>query len=168
MNRRDIVIGGVVLLVLAGVFYFRSKSTDSELKVPETKVRGAETEKELEEKFKTDIPDDAPKAELKSISGGDGSGIASRKEEGENHVVTILADLPSPESGAFYQGWLIKGEEGKDGYNLLSLGRLTSAKGGFMLNYQSRTDYSDHSKVVISKEKGSSTKIPKAVLEGNF
>jgi hypothetical protein len=168
MNKKDIVIGVVVLLVLAGVVYARSQSTNDDMKVPEAQTQGTSTEKDIEDKFKMDIPDDAPKAELSSVDEGDGSGIATRKEENGNHVVTILADLPAPASGTFYQGWLVKGEEGSDDYSLISAGRLTSAKGGYLLNYQSKTDYSDHEKVVISEEKGSSTKISKAILSGSF
>jgi hypothetical protein len=168
MNKRDIVIGIIVLAVLGGVIYLRSQKTESNLKVPEGQTQAASTEKSLEDKFKTTIPDDAPKAELKAVSGGDGSGIASKKEESGNYTVTVLADLPESSTGTYYQGWLVKGEEGEDDYNIVSAGRLTSAKGGYMLNFQSKTDYPDHKKVVISEEKPGSTKISKAVLEGNF
>lgn len=168
MNRRDIVIGGVILLILAGVFYFRSKNDDSAMKVPETKVEASSTEQSMEDKFKVSIPDDAPKAELKSVSESDASGIATRKDADGSHEVMILADLPNPEKGMVYQGWLVKGEEGKDGYNVVSAGRLTSAKGGYILNYQSKADYSDHTTVVISTEKPGTSKIGTKVLEGNF
>jgi len=168
MNRRDIVIGGVILLILAGVFYFRSKNDDTVMKVPESKVAASETEQSMEDKFKVSIPDDAPKAELKSVGEGDASGIATRKDADNAHEVMILADLPDPEKGMVYQGWLVTGEEGQDGYNVVSAGRLTSAKGGYMLNYQSKADYSDHTKVVISEEKGTSNKIGTKVLEGSF
>ncbi len=168
MNRRDIVIGGVILLILAGVFYFRSKNDDSAMKVPETKVEASSTEQEMEDKFKLDIADDAPKAELKSVGDSDASGIATRKDADNSHVVTILADLPDPEKGFVYQGWLVKGEEGQDGYNLVSAGRLTSAKGGYMLNFQSKADYSEYKKIVISQEKSIASKIGTKVLEGSF
>jgi hypothetical protein len=168
MNKRDIVIGVVILALLGSVIYFRSRSTDENMKVPEAQTQGSSIEKTLEDKFKTDIPDDGPKAELKSVEGNDGSGIASKKEENGNHIVTVLADLPAPESGMVYQGWLVKGDEGSADYNLISAGRLTSAKGGYMLNFQSKTDYSDHAKVVISEEKPGSAKISEVVLEGSF
>lgn len=168
MNRRDIVIGGIILLILAGVFYFRSKNDDSAMKVPETKVSASETEKSLEDKFKVSIADDAPKAELKSVGENDATGIATRKDADGSHEIMVLADLPDPEKGMVYQGWLVKGEEGQDGYNVVSAGRLTSAKGGYMLNFQSKTDYADHTKVVISEEKGTASKIGTKVLEGNF
>jgi hypothetical protein len=168
MNRRDIVIGGVILLILAGVFYFRSKNDDSAMKVPETKVEASSTEQSMEDKFKVSIPDDAPKAELKSVNESDATGIATRKDVDNSHEVMILADLPDLQKGMVYQGWLVKGNEGQDDYNVISVGRLTSAKGGYMLNYQTKTDYSDHSKVVISEEKPGASKIGTKVLEGNF
>lgn len=168
MNRRDIVIGLVVLVILGGVLYVRSKNANNDLKVPEVASDQTSVERTLEDKFKVDIPDNAPKAELKAADGGDASGIATKKEEAGTNVITILADLPEPESGKVYQGWLVKGEEGEDSYDIVSAGRLTSAKGGYMLNFQSKADYSDHSKVIVSEEKPGSSKISKAVLEGSF
>lgn len=168
MNRRDIVIGAIVLLILGGVLYVRSRNTQNDLKVPEAQTEGASTEKELEDKFNITIDDDAPKAELKSVDGGDASGIATKTEENGDHTVMVLADLPEPTTGTSYYGFLVKGEEGDDEYHALSVGRLTSAKGGYMLNFQSKTDYSDHGKVVISEEKSVSTSISKPVLEGTF
>ncbi len=169
MNRRDIVIGAVVLLVLAGVIYVRNRNTNNDLKVPETQTQGSSTEKKLEDKFKVDIPDDAPKAELKATDGGDASGIATHAYKDGNYKLTVLADLPEPDKGTAYQAWIVKGEEGKDDYNLISAGRLTTGKGGYMLDYQSKKDYTDHNKIVISEEKAQTNKIGDAkVLEGNF
>lgn len=169
MNRRDIVIGVVVLLVLAGVIYVRNRNANNDLKVPETQTQGSTTEQKLEDKFKVQIPDDAPKAELKATDGGDASGIATHDYKDGTYKLTVLADLPEPAKGTFYQGWIVKGEEGKDDYNLISAGRLTTGKGGYMLEYQSKKDYTDHSKIVISEEKSQGTKIgDTTVLEGDF
>lgn len=168
MNRRDIVIGALVLLFLGGMLYYRSRTSNSDLKVPEAQTQSSQTESSLEEKFKVDIPDDAKKAELKDVNGGDRSGIVSKTNSDGNNTFTVLADLPEPGIGGFYQGWLVRGEEGVDNYNLVSLGRLQSAKGGYMLNFQSKNDYADYTKVVISEEKNQSNKITKSVLEGNF
>jgi hypothetical protein len=169
MNRRDIVIGAVVLLVLAGVIYVRNRNTNDDLKVPETQTQSSSTEKTLEDKFKINIPDDAPKAELKATDGGDASGIATHSYKEGTYKLTVLADLPEPEPGKRYQGWIVKGEEGSDDYNLISVGRLTTGKGGYMLDYQSKNDYSDHSRIVISQETSQGTKIGETrVLEGSF
>ncbi len=168
MNRRDIVIGIIILLVAGGFLYYRSKNTNEVMKVPDVKSDQATTEKNLEDKFKVDIPDDTPKAELKDVSGGNASAIATRKDEDGNHTVTILADLPDPTVGSFYQGWIVKGEEGQEDYSLISLGKLILSKGGYKLDYQSKTDYSDHTKVIVSEETSKTDKTIKPILEGNF
>src|SRR3989344_1302747 len=101
MNRRDIVIGAVVLLAIAGLIYWRQVSKKvSTQTVPET----LSVEDKIEDKFKYQIPDDVEKAELKDITGGDASAISTRKFENNKFTSTILADLPDPVPGSFYQG----------------------------------------------------------------
>ncbi|KKQ24958.1 MAG: hypothetical protein US62_C0036G0019 [Candidatus Woesebacteria bacterium GW2011_GWA1_37_8] len=165
MNRRDIVIGAVVLLAIAGLIYWRQVSKKvSTQTVPET----LSVEDKIEDKFKYQIPDDVEKAELKDITGGDASAISTRKFENNKFTSTILADLPDPVPGSFYQGWLVKGEEGKDDYAILSLGKLTVAKGGWMLDYSSTSNKTDYSKVLITLEKKFDTTPETKVLEGSF
>lgn len=166
MNRRDIVIGAAVLLAIVGIIYWRQSSKEeiSEVPAPET----LSVEDKLEDKFKYDIPEDVDKAELKDVSGGNASAIATRKFEGEKYSSTILADLEDPASGAFYQGWLMKGEEGKEGYSVISLGKFTIAKGGWMLDYSSKNDYSDFDRVVVTLEKVFDNTPEKKILEGRF
>jgi len=152
-RKRDIVVGLVILIVVAGIFYFFKTRTKT-LKVPEINEPTIEQiERSLEDKFKFNVPDDVEKAELRDISGGDGSGIATRTE--------ILADLPDPEAGFFYQAWLENGDK------TVSLGKLSMEKGGWLVTYNS-LNYSGYDKVVISLEKAFNFKIEKRVLEGNF
>ncbi|MEK7497763.1 MAG: hypothetical protein AAB656_02505 [Patescibacteria group bacterium] len=150
-NRRDIFIGVVVLIVLAlGVYFW--KFNKPQLKVPEEKSVQV-VEQGLENKFKFMIPDDVEKAQLKDVTSGDASGIATRSE--------ILVDILDPEPGTFYQAWLEK--DGK----LISLGKLTIAKGGWLLEYSS-AKYPGYNKVIISQEKIFDLKIEERVLEGSF
>ncbi|KKQ52989.1 hypothetical protein A2865_02115 [Candidatus Woesebacteria bacterium RIFCSPHIGHO2_01_FULL_39_17] len=165
MKRRDIVIGILILAIVGGVIYWRQRSLPSEeMKVPET----LSLEDTLEEKFKIEIPEDVDKAELKDVSGGSASAIATRKFENNKFTHSILADLPDPESGSFYEGWLVRGEEGSDNFSSFSTGRMRLAKGGFMLEFESSTDYSDHNKVVITSEKVADKLPEKHILEGSF
>ena len=167
MKKRDIVIGAVVLLALAGVIFWRqrSRTPKEEMKVPET----LSVEDNLEDKFKIQIPEDVDRAELKDVSGGNSSAIATRKYADGKFTHTVLADLPDPsEQGAFYQGWLEKGEKGKEGYAAISTGKLRIAKGGWMLQYESSTDYSEYKKVLITQEKSSDSQPEKTILEGSF
>jgi len=79
-----------------------------------------------------------------------------------------LADLPDPESGEFYQTWIQRGSEGDEDYSLVSVGKMTLAKGGWMLSYRSGSDYSDYSQVIISLEKTFDDSLENVVLEGNY
>lgn len=167
MKRQDIVIGIVILAIVGGFLYTRSQQ-ESSTTVPDTQTTSTTTEKELEDRFKIDLPDGSPKAELTDVEGGDGSGIASYKVEGGSYTLTVLADLSAPDQGASYQGWIVRGNEGEDNYSKVLAGRLTSAKGGYLLSFQSQTDYSDHKTVIISQEKNSDTVIDSKVLEGSF
>lgn len=165
MNRRDIVLGAVVLLAIAGLIYWRQLSSKSEV---ETVPEALSVEDQIEDKFKYTLPDDVEKAELKDVTGGDASAVTTRKFENNKFTSTILADLPDPESGSFYQGWLIKGEEGTDDYRIASLGKLTVAKGGWMLDYSGATNYSEYDKVMITLEKKFDLTPETKVLEGSF
>ena len=165
MKRRDIVIGAVLLVLLAGFIFIRQRmSRDDEMIVPET----LSSEQIFEEKFNIQIPEDADKAELKTVGDLDGSGIAIRKFEEGKFTHSVLVDLPDPEQGYFYEGWLAKGEEGEENYAIVSTGKLRLAKGGWMLDYTSAIDLSDHSKVIVSLEKTFDRNLESKVLEGDF
>ncbi|OGM19936.1 hypothetical protein A2714_04340 [Candidatus Woesebacteria bacterium RIFCSPHIGHO2_01_FULL_38_9] len=166
MNRRDIVIGLLILLSLAGVIYYRQKTRPTEeMRVPETL---SSSEEVFEEKFKIDIPDDISKSELKDISGGNATGIATRNFENAVFSHTVLADLPDPQEGKFYEGWLVRADVGSENFSQVSTGRMQLAKGGWMLNFESKIDYSDHGKVVITEEERSDATPEKYILEGTF
>ncbi len=159
MERRDIVIGFIILAALAGFIYFRSRrEAPEELQVPQT----LSVEDQLEQAFGFDIPEDVDKAELKDVTGGNATGIATRKVDAGKFAHTVLADLPDPESGTFYEGWLVKDD------NVISTGRLRVAKGGYLLEFQSATDYSEYNNVVITLEKVADSVPEKHILEGSF
>lgn len=165
MKRKDIVIGFGILILLVGVIYLRQRSmSKEEVVVPET----LSSEQIFEEKFKIDIPDDVDKAELGGVNDSGGSGIATKNYEDGKFTHSQLVDLPDPEVGYFYQGWLVKGEEGNDDYSIVSAGKLRLAKGGWMLDYTSSTDLSDYTKVIVSLEKVFDKTLEKKVLEGSF
>ena len=66
-----------------------------------------------------------------------------------------------PEAGFFYNAWLEK-----DG-NVVSLGKLQAAKGGWLLEYDN-IQYSDYKNIIISLEKVNDNKLEKRILEGSF
>jgi len=167
MSRRDIVIGLIIVAVLAGVILIRQRNSgnEDEMRVPETL---SSVEEQIEDKFNLQFPDDVDKAELKSVSEKPESAIATRKFENGTFTATVLADLPDSEPGSFYQAWLVKGEEGEEGYAIISMGKLQIAKGGWMVSFESNTDYSDYSKVLLTSEKVSDNSPEEGRLRGSF
>ncbi len=164
MKTRDIIIGVVVLALLAAFVYYRQNNKKETPTVPPV----VSNEKTLEDKFKIQIPDDVDKADLKATEGGNGSGIATRDFKNSKFTSSVLADLPAPATGEFYQAWLVKGDTGSKDYAVVSLGKLQTAKGGYLLDYSSKADYPDYKKVIVTSEKKLDNTPEKTVLEGSF
>jgi len=151
-NKKDVFTGFVVILfVVAGVYLYKYLKTPRTTSVTQTPI-SYEFKKDFEDTFKLDIPDNANSIELKDITGGDSRGIATENE--------VLVDANDPESG-FYQAWIEK-----DGV-LTSLGKLTTAKGGWLVEYSMPISV-ENSKVVVSLEMNNDNKIEKRILEGSF
>ena len=81
---------------------------------------------------------------------------------------SVLADLPELPEGQTYQSWIRKGQEGDEGYSLVSTGAMRMAKGGWIVNFSSPTDYFDHDRVIVSLEKVLDNQMEEQVLEGFF
>ncbi len=150
VNRRDVLAGLLILIVLGVVIYMFAKPN-----VPKAPLTFASPKplEIIEDKFRLDIPDNVEKTELIDVAGGTGSGIATRNE--------ILVDLPDPEAGKFYQAWLEK--DGK----IVSLGKLTMEKGGWLISYNAAS-YPGYNKVIISLETKFDMNMETKVLEGTF
>lgn len=165
MKSRDIVIGIVILVVLGGVIYYRQKNKAMEQSlVPQT----LSIEEQMEDRFKVEIPDDASKTELTDVTLGNASGIAIKSFTNGKFEASVLADLPEVASGEFYQAWVVKGQRGSSDYSLVSLGKMKSAKGGWMIEFQSTTDYSSYEMFIVTKEKKFDNTPETTVLEGSF
>lgn len=157
LNRKDIITGAIVviILIIAGsllVRNFRNRAKN-QLPLPTSVPTSQEIKSNVAEKFKFTVPADGPSIDLRSVDGGDEQGLATETE--------VLADLSDPQMGEFYQAWLEK--EGA----LVSLGKMTMAKGGWLISYN-KDKYKDYDKVVVSLEKTFDNKIEKKILEGSF
>ena len=129
MNRRDIVVGLVLLAALAGaIFYFRSPNEEEELPVPET----LSTEDELEQRFNIELPEELERAELEDQTGGNSSAIAARSYEDGVYELTLLADVPD----GSYTARLTDEDE----QEVRNLGSLRVAKGGYLFEYETSED----------------------------
>ena len=163
MNRRDIIIGLVVLiLIIGGVLWFRNRSSKKAM-VPTTP-----TQEQIERSFNLTIPEDVDTAELRDVSGGTGSAVATRKFENGIFTHMILADLPDPALGTFYEGWLVMGKTGDSNFAFISTGTMRLAKGGYLLEFESMTDYSEYKGVVVTVEKTNDKAPETHLLEGSF
>ena len=162
--RRNVVIGLIALAIIAGIIYWYRRTSQTELP-PSPEPTFEET---FEDKFNIQVPDDVDKAQLRDVSGGDASGLATRIYEGGAFSHAVLADLLDPASGYFYEGWLVRGKEGDENFSYISTGRLILAKGGYMLELESSKDYSEYSGVVVTLEMVNDGKPEKHVLEGSF
>ncbi len=167
MKRKDLIIGGIILVILAlGFYLLKNRSKTPELEISQSP--SPSFEKELEETFKIEIPDDVEKIVLKDVTGGSATGLATRKYDEGLFTHTVIADLPNLQDQAFYQGWLIRGQEGEADYDLVSTGKLKVAKGGFILEFQSNKDYLEYQRVLITKEKVFDNVPEERLLEGSF
>ena len=166
MKRRDIVIGVMAVAALSGLYFWRQRAQKppEEMKVPET----LSIEDTIESKFNLQIPDDVERAELTDVSGGSASGLATRKFDAGVFDHSILADLPDPGEGKFYEGWLVKGVQGEVGFEVVSTGKMRIAKGGYLLEFSSKTDYSQFNEVVVTLEEKDDSTPEKHILEGSF
>jgi hypothetical protein len=144
VKGRDVLIAFIVLVIIvAGVLILGKKGKNI---LPTPSATPTILQK-IQSKFSgLTIPAGEPQAELKDVSGGEGMGIATRSE--------IVADLPTPSVGQYYQVWLGNGSK------LILIGTLKNAKGGWILDYSS-TKYSGYSQVVV-------TLGGKHILEGSF
>ena len=165
MRARDIVTGFIVLIVLiAGVLWFKNLKNRKVVTVPTpTPTPTSTIEKQITGKFgDLKIPANADKADLMDVSGGVGLGEAVRIYQNGKFSLTILADLPDPKTGYFYQGWIVNGT------TYLSLGELRVAKGGYLVDFISTTNYSNVKNVVVTLERVFNNVPETRILEGSF
>ena len=163
MRTREIVIGLIILAVVAGAIVWIRRARTAQEPLPTPSI-----EEKIEKTFNLEIPDDVERADLRDVSGGTGSGIATRKYESGRFTHAVLADLSDPTLGTFYEGWLVKGKEGDANFAFVSTGRLRVAKGGYLLEFTSSVDYSPYNGVVITLERVDDKRPEVHILEGSF
>lgn len=159
MKAKDIIIGFVVLVALvAGIVYVKNlKKNKVSTPVPTPNYQ------QVEGKFPgLKVPENADRANLVAPSGKEGIGEAFRTSQNGKLSLTVMADLPSPKSGYFYQGWIVKGG------SQLSLGKMSLSKGGYIVEFNGTGDYLGYDKVVITEEKVFNSTPETTVLEGSF
>lgn len=164
MNKRDIVIGFVIFAIVVGIIFFAKRPKITPIESPNTTPTSTPR---IEQVFNYTIPDDVEKIDLKDVTGSGFSGIATRKYENGKFEFVVLADIEDPLEGS-YQAWLTRGKEGEVGFSYVKLGNLRMAKGGYLLEFESSTDYTSYSQVLVTLEKKDDTKMEERILEGSF
>ncbi len=162
MNKRDIVIGFVIFAIVAGIIFWTKKPRVTPIEVPTPTPSP-----KIEQVFNYEIPEGVEKIDLKDITGSGFGGIATRKYENGKFELVVLADIEDSSEGS-YQAWLAKGKEGEVGFSYVKLGNLRVAKGGYLLEFESSTDYTSYNQVLVTLEEKDDTKMEKRVLEGSF
>lgn len=150
-NRKDVITGFLIIFVLIAS-YFIYKKVKTPKVLPTSTPVSVEYRQDFEDSFRIDLPEDENIIELKDVSGGDSRGVATKSE--------ILVDANDPENGYFYQGWA--DIDGK----LTSLGILTTAKGGWLLDFNSSLEGA--SRIIVSLETKLDDALEKKILEGSF
>ena len=164
MKRETIIGAAVIILILVSVYYFFNRSQKgpeenlSLEKMPVTE----ELEKGFEAGLGIEVPEGVEKTTLADVTGGAGTGMATRKFEKGVFEHTVMASLPEPGAGQYYEGWLTRDGE------FFSTGKMESMKGGWYLEYSSNKDYPDYNRVVITLEEKDDSQPEKHLLEGSF
>lgn len=153
----------ILAVVVVGLLWYRRDGTED---TPEVVTpNDDEVVEQQVDDFLRDrnisLPEGGDRANLRDQTDDGLTGVATRTDE--NELITVLADLPDPEAGNFYQAFLLSGDN-----DYLSLGRLRPAKGGYLLETRVDADLSGYDTVVISRETGEASEPSRILLRGNF
>ena len=163
MKSKDYIVWFVVLLLIFGGYFFLKKTKTSQNKEIAYPTPSS-IEKKITEKFGgIVIPTDADRSDLSPVNGKDGFGMATRRYSNGKFSLTVLGDLPEPKSGQFYQAWIL----GNNGMPI-NVGKLSVAKGGYLVDFTTTGDYSNYSKVFVTLESKFDSNPEEHVLEGSF
>jgi hypothetical protein len=165
-RSRNILVGVVVVIILILIAIFvirRSQEAANLLKVnTHLPTPVSQFQQSLQDNFGITVPPTAIKSDLKDVSGGSQMGLATVDKQNSQNTYTVIANLEDPTSGYFYEAWLVNGTD------TIPLGKLNVAKGGWLINYSSSKDVSDHKTVWITLEKVDDNTPEKHILEGSF
>ena len=164
MNRERWIGLAVILIIVGGFLFFRDRQTTSEPASVESEQATEEEMSSFAQELGVTLPEDVEKTTLTDVTGGEGQGVATREFEGGLFAHSVLASLPDPEVGSFYEGWLVR----PDPFDVVYTGKLRLVKGGWALDYEASEDLSDHTQVVVTLERVDDQQPEAHVLEGGF
>ena len=83
------------------------------------------------------------------MTAGNASGVArSMFYDDTYYLLATFANLPAPQNGDFYEGWLVR----KDPFDFISTGPVTTIDGAVVNGYVSNQDLTDHNFYVLTLE----------------
>ncbi|MDX1607878.1 MAG: hypothetical protein R3251_01585 [Candidatus Spechtbacterales bacterium] len=160
----------IFMFVIAGFFLFGGDSAPQSTRTPTgTEISFDEDGKqaapkrdifgELEQNSETQM------AELEAVDSSDSSGIAYILTESDSTLHAVVADMPDPQAGNVYEGWLVR----SDPPGFFSTGVMNkNIKEQWILKYESSGDFPAHKIVVITEEEVLDGIPERHVLEGRF
>ena len=159
---KSLLILILIAVLIIVIFVFTGRKESEEGVMPETQKTASPLVEKSPAKAMGTI---RKQGELKDVSGRDGSGMAQVIFEEGKFTHSVIALIPDPPSGQFYEGWLVK-KEGGQVVNFFSTGKMTKEGGAYILNFEDKKDYPEHNDVVITLEKIDDKKPEKHILEG--
>ena len=105
-------------------------------------------------------------ADLADVSGGSGTGYAGALVvEGTYTLHAKMENLPHPEQGYFYEGWVVRSEP----LSVISTGEATRSFGKYYNGFTSDQDLTDHTQYVLTLEPDDGDPAPaEHILEGTM
>lgn len=106
------------------------------------------------------------KGDLDPVDGSNSSGVAMASfKDGEYMMRAEIRDLPDPEEGFFYEGWVVR----KEPFAFISTGELEKEGDAWINVYNSSTDYTDYNRYVLTIEPDDGDPAPADhVVEGDM
>ena len=169
-KSRNILVGIVLVIIVAliALFLIRRRPAINAPTFSPLPTSTSSFQQNLENNFGITIPSSALKADLRDVTGGSQMGLLTLDKEGTQNSYTLLANLDDPQPGSFYQAWLVRGRLGDSNFSTVSLGKLSLAKGGWLITLTTPTDFSDHKTIWLTQEKVFDTTPETHILEGSF
>lgn len=157
-----IVIGGL------GLFLYRQSQqvTQEEPEVNQEQVQADQRADQLVDELDLEIPENAQRLNLRDVTGGSGAGVVTRQTDDASEEVdqALLVALPDPEPDTFYEAYAVSAED-----ETLYLGKLSSVKGGWRLDYQLNPEEAERYSIIRITQETSDDQVPETViLEGEF
>ncbi|MEK7615264.1 MAG: anti-sigma factor [Patescibacteria group bacterium] len=106
-------------------------------------------------------------AALADVTTGGSFGLAHATfQNGSYLLVSKMGNLPEPQNGFFYEGWIVRRG---DVMRVMSLGRAQLVENQYVITFRSRVDLSDHDFFVLTLEPSDNNPVPaEHILEGMF